>query len=56
MNLIKKIHSEFTRQGMILMQKYSNSGLDNHYFCINHGVDFGLINFKTNLKILGKSI
>jgi hypothetical protein len=56
MNLIKKVHSEFTRYGQSLLQKYEGSERSFHYFAINHGETFGHIRMKTNLVMNGKGI
>jgi hypothetical protein len=56
MNLVKKVHSEFTRHGQSLIQKYEGTERDNHYFAINYGETFGHVRLKSNLVVNGKGI
>lgn len=45
MNLVKKVHSEFTRFGQSLMQKYQGDK-DYHYFALNYGENAGHVRAK----------
>ena len=45
MGLLKKAHSEFTRQGATLYQKYDGK-LQTHYLAINNGEQIGFTRIK----------
>lgn len=56
LNLAKKIHSEFTRQGVSLSSKYETANRDFHYFSINYGENLGSLRLKGKLTINGAGI
>lgn len=55
MNLMKKVHSEFTRFGSSLVQKYDGVK-NNHYFAFNYGETLGHIRLKANYFFKGTNI